>query len=103
MINTDFETYRFESKDEVPDMLSLIVGRATTNEQFEKAKKFATLNGLESRKDVRVALENAAINLKWADKNIPVIKDAVKSMTGGATTKTMSCIVFLSAIALYFL
>lgn len=105
MINvyTSFEIDRFESKDEVSDILSLIVGRATTNEQIQKAKEFAMSNGMESDKNVRMALEGAALNLKWADKNIPVIKDSVKSITGAATTNTMSCIVFLSAIALYFL
>lgn len=97
---------RFESQTEVPNILSQILSKSTSHEQITKIQKFAESNDLESNPTLKTALTNAKLNLKWAEQNVPIIKDFVKQHTGtkSTATHTMSCIglVLLVAVSSFF-
>lgn len=72
------EIFRFKSKTEIPNILSQIVSRSTTNDEIDRIQKFAEENNLSSSETLKTALKNAKFNLRWANENIPIIKDIIK-------------------------
>lgn len=89
---------RFESANEVPSILTTIVGRSTTIEQIEKVQTFAKENTLDTNKNLRTALKNAHFNLKWAEHNVPIIKCYLESIKDSAMTHNISCFIFLGLV-----
>lgn len=87
----------------MPNILSQILGRATTPEQIKKVKEFVEEKKLDSNKNLKAALEGAELNLKWATKYVPKIDEFVAQFHNSATTNTISCIVFMSTIIVYML
>lgn len=84
--------FRFESKSEVPRVLSLLASQFTSNEQIEKVNKFVEENksALGPVDTLQTSLQNANYNLKWAEKNIPVIKKYLKLDSSSAYTTIVS-------------
>lgn len=68
--------YRFESDDEIPKILSKILSLSSNRKQIEKIQKFAEKKNL----DVKTALKDAKMNLKWAEKYVPIIKKIITKM-----------------------
>lgn len=66
--------FRFEHQ--LATILSQIVSRSTVLRDIHRAEKFAKVNKL----NIQSALEEAKLNLKWADKNLPTIKDALNQI-----------------------
>lgn len=48
--------------------------------QIDRIEKFAKKNGLDSDEQLKIALESARFNVKWADKNVPNIIDAIQAV-----------------------
>lgn len=71
------ETSRFSANSKIP-MLRKLAPQLTKNEQIDRIQKFANKNELNSKEELKAALENAHFVLKWADKNIPIIMNAIK-------------------------
>lgn len=69
--------FRFENKNEVPTILMQMASQSTTSTEIDRIEKFAKENKLEN---IKTALENAKLNLKWADNNVPIIKDTIKQI-----------------------
>lgn len=61
-------------------------------EQIEKVNKFVEDNKSElgTVDTLQTSLKNANYNLKWAEKNVPVIKKYLKSDTNSAYTTIVS-------------
>lgn len=57
-------------------ILSQIVSRSTTHEEIERTEKFAQ----ENKINIGMVLEDAKLNLQWADKNVPIITDVLKQI-----------------------
>lgn len=70
------ENFRFENRNEVATILSQIVSRSTTHEEIERIEKFAE----ENKINIGIVLEDAKLNLQWADKNVPIITDVLKQI-----------------------
>lgn len=87
----------------MPNILSQIVGRATTKEQIKKVEDFVEKNKLESNKNLKAALEGAKLNLEWADKYVPEINQFVEHFYNSAATNTISCIALMSTVIVYLL
>lgn len=51
----------------------------TKSEQIDRIQRFNE-NVLGSNERLKNALESARYNLKWADKNVPIIKNIVQQM-----------------------
>ncbi|XP_055325495.1 uncharacterized protein LOC129579438 [Sitodiplosis mosellana] len=96
----------FETDNELPKILTQLIGRSTTSEQIEKLRKFVKENDLESNKNLKTALTNADFNLKWAEQNVPIIKDFVKEkedeVPGSAMTHTISGAILVGLIFVSF-
>lgn len=69
--------FRFENQNEVPTILSQIASLSTTSKEIDRIEKFAKENKLEN---IEAALKNAKLNLEWADKNVPIIKETIKKI-----------------------
>lgn len=76
----------------MPSVLSLLASQFTSNEQIEKVNKFVEENKsvLGPVKTLQISLKNAKYNLKWAEKNVPVIKNYLKSDTSSAYSRMVS-------------
>lgn len=74
----------------MPTILSQLVSRATTTQQIDRIQKFADENQLNEDKSLKLALNGAKFNLNWSERNVPIIKDFIKSKTNSDTTQTAS-------------
>ena len=85
--------------------MTSVVARSTTTEQIEKVQKFVNENKLDSNQNLKTALTNAQFNLKWAEQNVPIIKEylAVKTEPDSAVTHTISSVVLLGVIFISFI
>lgn len=72
-INANF---RFESNAEIPKILTEILLLINTREQINKIENFINDNKLGLKSE----LEDAKLNLKWAEKNVPIIKHILKQL-----------------------
>lgn len=86
----------------MPSVLSIAISRSTTSKQIEKIQKFTEENGLQSNNELKLALKNAKINLKWAENNVPIIKGYLKKSPSSATTKTISYFVLMGLAIITF-
>lgn len=50
------------------------------SDEINRIQKFIQENDLESKENVKTALKNAKLNLKWASKNVPVILNEIKNI-----------------------
>lgn len=85
-----FKIFRFETDTEVPTILSQLVSRATTTQQIDRIQKFADENQLNEDMSLKLALKGAELNLNWSERNVPTIKDFIKSKNISGTTQTVS-------------
>lgn len=70
--------FRFENQNEVLSILMQIVSLSTTQEEIDRIERFAK----ENKMNIESALTDAKLNLRWADKNVPIIKDTIKQIQG---------------------
>lgn len=84
----------------MPTILSTCVARLTTADQIDKVQKFINENKLESNEKLKKAVKSAQSNLKWAERNVPIIKDYLQKVANpnSASTNTISCVILLSGI-----
>lgn len=59
----------------MPSVLSLVARRVTTQEQINRIQKFANERDLMGNINLVTDVVNSKHNLKWAEKNIPIIKE----------------------------
>lgn len=52
----------------------------TSSQQIDQIQRFADENGLNTSQELKAALDNARFNLKWAEKNVPIIKNVIKQI-----------------------
>ena len=72
--------FRFASDGKVAATLIQLTSVLISNEQIDRIERFANENGLGSNEFLKDALKNARFNLKWSDKNVPIIKKVVQQM-----------------------
>lgn len=68
---------RFENLDEVLRILKEIVSLSTTRKEIDRIEKFAEENKLEN---MNAALNDAKLHLQWSERNVPIIKNAIKQI-----------------------
>lgn len=78
----------------MPSVLSSLASQFTSNEQIENVNKFIEENksALGPIDTLQISLRNAKYNLKWAERNVPAIKEYLKSDTGSAYTRMISTV-----------
>lgn len=62
-------------------LLSAILERLTINEQIHRIRNFIQENELNSNKMIVSSLVNAEFNIKWAQRNIPVIRNLLATIS----------------------
>lgn len=72
--------YRFASDGKVAATLIQLTSVLTNSQQIDRIQGFVNENGLDSNEQLKVALDNARYNLKWADENVPIIKSVIQAM-----------------------
>lgn len=67
--------FRFGNRDKVPWVLKRILYRSTTRKEIYRIQQFANR---QKYNNITEAFNTAKFHLRWADKNVPIIKDAIK-------------------------
>lgn len=58
-------------------MLEQLASLSTTRTEICRIEKFAEEHELE---EVQAALKDVKLNFQWGEKNVPIIKDAIKQI-----------------------
>lgn len=69
------ENFSFRNRDEVRTILSQILSLSTARRQIDRIEEFAEKKDIDLEKE----LEDAWLNLQWADENVPIIKDSIST------------------------
>lgn len=59
-------------------ILSSIIDVVSTQEEIDRLESFIEENGMESNEELTEKMKLAKSNLRWADKYVPIIKNAIK-------------------------
>lgn len=72
--------HRFASDGKVAATLIQLSSVLTNSDQIDRIQKFINKNGLDANEFLKNALDDARFNLRWAEKNVPIIKSVVQKM-----------------------